>query len=421
VGIPQCRLACPDRVFELLVSQVGEPDRGWPVVTGRVVFGCLELVPAGAPAFDDAGAGAVADGVEVLFPGHLGHRAGEELLSLLRGKGRADGPADDADGLGEADPAGVGPGGRGGVADQGADRPGGQEIAPDLLPDQVRAAGPQDPPRSAQDGLDLRVRGLVLPPGMVGRAKDRGRGGLPAGDGGDQGDQPVLAVPAGDLVLHHPDVPGHAGVQVLPAAGRLDQAALDGRLDQDGPVRTIRQQFQDRQPDTVFHPPQQVSAGTGGRAPVVPAVEQPVREQQPAFLQPRVQRPGQGLLPAALGRRRAHRRKHRAREPHSQTVTRRTFGNGPSFAPAPNASRFAGVSGTSSSVPSTDISRHGPRNAPSASSPATGSATCANNSATGSGSRCRACVTAPFVGGSHRSSHDPHDRNAPVSRSTTSS
>ena len=111
-----------------------------------------------------------------------------------------------------------------------------------------------------------------------------------------------------------------------------------------------------------------------------------------------------------------------ARDPHSQTVTSRTFGNGPSFAPAPNASRFAGVSGTSSSVPSTDISRHGPRNAPSASSPATGSATCENSSAIGSGpSRCRAWVTAPFVGGSHRWSHDPQLRSAPVSRSTTSS
>jgi len=64
------------------------------------------------------------------------------------------------------------------------------------------------------------------------------------------------------------------------------------------------------------------------------------------------------------------------------------MGNVPSFAPGPNASRFAGVSG---SVPSTDISRRGPRNAPSVSSPATGSATRENSSATGPGpSRCRA-------------------------------
>ena len=46
----QCRLACADRVFELLGFQVGKPDRGRPEVTGGVVFRCLELVSAGAPA-----------------------------------------------------------------------------------------------------------------------------------------------------------------------------------------------------------------------------------------------------------------------------------------------------------------------------------------------------------------------------------
>ena len=36
-------------------------------------------------------------------------------------------------------------------------------------------------------------------------------------------------------------------------------------------------------------------------------------------------------------------------------------------------------------------------------------------------SRWRAWVTAPFVGGSHRPSHEPQARSAPVSRSVTSS
>ena len=181
---------------------------------------------------------------------------------------------------------------------------------------------------------------------VVSRGQDGRRGGLPAGDGGDQRDQGVLAVPVSDLVLHDPDVPGQGRVEVLPAAGRLDQAgpagAPEGRFHQDGPVGAVGQQFQARQPEFVFHPPQQVSAGTGGRAPVVPAVEQPVREQQPAFLQPRVQRPGQGLLAAALAADGPIAASTGARDPHSQTVTSRTFGNGPSFAPAPNASRFAG-------------------------------------------------------------------------------
>jgi hypothetical protein len=85
-GIVQCRLACADRVFEPRPFQVGESDGGWPVVASCVVFRCLELVPAGPPAFDDAGAGAVADGVKVPSPGDLGQGAGEELVSLLRGE-----------------------------------------------------------------------------------------------------------------------------------------------------------------------------------------------------------------------------------------------------------------------------------------------------------------------------------------------
>jgi hypothetical protein len=53
----------------------------------------------------------------------------------------------------------------------------------------------------------------------------------------------------------------------------------------------------------------------------------PVRDQQPVRFQPRVQLPGQGLLPAALGGRRDHSRSTGTCEPHSLTVTTRNFGN----------------------------------------------------------------------------------------------
>ena len=49
-------------------------------------FGVLSLYLLVRQRHDDAGAGAVADGVEVRFPGHLGHRAGQEAVSLLRGE-----------------------------------------------------------------------------------------------------------------------------------------------------------------------------------------------------------------------------------------------------------------------------------------------------------------------------------------------
>ena len=110
-------------------------------------------------------------------------------------------------------------------------------------------------------------------------------------------------------------------------------------------------------------------------------------------------------------------------EPHSLTVTTRTFGNAAWPAEPdrdPNASRFAAVSGTSHSIPSTVISRHGPRNAPAVSRSATGTATWLNTSASGSGpSRCRAWVIPPDVGTSQSCS--PHSRSAPVSRAATSS
>ena len=79
-----------------------------------------------------------------------------------------------------------------------------------------------------------------------------------------------------------------------------------------GLIRTDRkdpvgQQLQRREPQVLLDPPQQVSAGAGGPAPVLPVIEVPVREQQPAFLQARVELPGQRLLPASLGDRRSHR------------------------------------------------------------------------------------------------------------------
>jgi hypothetical protein len=87
VTITQWRLACADQVCDLLVYRVGEPDGGWPVVAGAVVAGFLEGVVAGAPAFDDAGVGAVrAAGGEVAFPGDLVLDLGEEGVSLVRGE-----------------------------------------------------------------------------------------------------------------------------------------------------------------------------------------------------------------------------------------------------------------------------------------------------------------------------------------------
>ena len=83
----QCRLACYDRRRELVVYGVGEGDGGRAVVLGAVVVWCFEVVAAGAPAFDDAGVGAVAaERVEVPLAGDLGLGGGEDRLSLLRGE-----------------------------------------------------------------------------------------------------------------------------------------------------------------------------------------------------------------------------------------------------------------------------------------------------------------------------------------------
>jgi hypothetical protein len=106
-------------------------------------------------------------------------------------------------------------------------------------------------------------------------------------------------------------------------------------------------------------------------------------------------------------------------------VTTRAFGNGAGPAgPArdPKNARFAAVSGTSHSIPSTDISRQGPRNAPAVSRSATGTATWPNTAAIGSGpSRCRAWVIPPDVGTSQSRSQPPHPRRVSASRAATSS
>ena len=86
LALRQCRLACVDQVLGLGRLQVGESDGGRPVVADGLMAWLPGGVSDGSPAFDDAGTGAVADGVEVRFPGHLGQRAGQEAVSLLRGE-----------------------------------------------------------------------------------------------------------------------------------------------------------------------------------------------------------------------------------------------------------------------------------------------------------------------------------------------
>src|SRR3984893_193075 len=67
------------------------------------------------------------------------------------GKGRVGDPAaQDADGPLELDAIRVDAGRGGRCAGQGADRVMGQEVAPDFLLDEVRAAGPQYSPGAAQ-------------------------------------------------------------------------------------------------------------------------------------------------------------------------------------------------------------------------------------------------------------------------------
>ena len=112
-------------------------------------------------------------------------------------------------------------------------------------------------------------------------------------------------------------------------------------------------------------------------------------------------------------------------EAHSLTDTTRTFGNADRSAPAPawpKATAFSSVAGASHSNPSTAISRQPARNAPRVSWSATGTATVANNSRTGSyPSRWRAWVIPPEVGIAHPLSQHPHETSVSDSRTATSS
>src|SRR5260370_38315414 len=81
------------------------------------------------------------------------------------GKGRrGDGPADDADGTGEFHSVGVDVGFGGGLADQGADRVVGDQLAADLLADHVTALGRPNFAGTPQAGCEREVASLVLPP-----------------------------------------------------------------------------------------------------------------------------------------------------------------------------------------------------------------------------------------------------------------
>src|SRR5204862_5414892 len=104
-----------------------------------------------------------------------------------------------------------------------------------------------------------------------------------------------------------------------------------------------------------------------GGLPVRPVIEVPVGDQQPVLLQPRIQLAASDCSPLPLPAMPPVSAATTACEPHSLTLTTRTFGNAArSFPPPgyPNAAALAGVPGTSHSNPSMAISRQGPKNAP---------------------------------------------------------
>src|SRR4029450_6788969 len=94
---------------------------------------------------------------------------GSRSAQSAGGNGRrpGGGAADQAQGLGEGDPVGVEVGGRGGLRGQRADRVVDDQVGPDLLMDKVGQPRAQPPPGSAQVGLELVVRGFLLPALMV--------------------------------------------------------------------------------------------------------------------------------------------------------------------------------------------------------------------------------------------------------------
>ena len=128
-----------------------------------LIAGFLDAVGVMPSAFDSAGIGTVpAPRIEVPGPGDVGHDALPGGPDLVRGKSRAGGPARDPHGALEPDPVRVDPGCCRGGADQGADRVVGQQVAPELLLDQLRAPGAQDLSRAAQVRFQLGVAALVL-------------------------------------------------------------------------------------------------------------------------------------------------------------------------------------------------------------------------------------------------------------------
>ena len=116
------------------------------IVAGALVGRFLDPVGVVPGALDYARIGPVAaSGVEVPLAGDVSHDRGAGLFWWFRGKGRADGPADDADGAGELHPVGVDVSLGCGLADEPGDGPVRQQVAVDFLADHVRAPGPQHP------------------------------------------------------------------------------------------------------------------------------------------------------------------------------------------------------------------------------------------------------------------------------------
>src|SRR6266540_3555482 len=172
-----------------------------------------------------------------------------------------------------------------------------QQVRPDLLGDQLGALGAQHLPGAALGRLQLRQRGLDLPPLGVQRGQLVGgcHGGVK-----DRGHQPV-AVGAG--------APARVGQGVLdhPHGDRVALAAVGARIQAREP-RPVRKHLVDRQLGgglaAAFDPPHQVRAGPGHLPPQLGADKQPVGQQQhprpkPAPIAGQVA--CQRLLPAGVG------------------------------------------------------------------------------------------------------------------------
>jgi hypothetical protein len=164
-------------------TRSGDPDRGRRVVADPMLPRAFDLVVVVAGAAHDPGIAALAALAELLEPGDVRVDAGEGPRLVVRGKGRVTDPStNDAHGARVADFVRVDPGRGGPLADQRRDREVGQQVAPNLLVDEVWRPRAQDLPRPAQVGLDLLVAELVLPSATRtgrrarGRRRSRGRG-----------------------------------------------------------------------------------------------------------------------------------------------------------------------------------------------------------------------------------------------------